>query len=260
MTVMRRTTPSKPLQDAYRRCASLQRRHDPTFHVATRVLPADVRPAVHALYGFLRGADEIVDAPGPQRTPQQRREALDAWQQALEDGVARGGTDHPLLAALVDAAPRHGLPLEELRTYMDSMRIDCDGRVRLRSRDELDRYMNGSAAAVGRLMAPLIGVPQERREDVARLGVAFQLTNFLRDVREDYEMDRVYLPDLDEEALASGAPAIVPAGEVHRARELFGAARAVTESCTPRARPGIRIACAVYLRVLRRLDHSGAVA
>ena len=89
---------------------------------------------------------------------------------------------------------------------MDSMRVDCDGRVRLSSRAELDTYMNGSAAAVGRVMAPLIGVPAERREDVARLGVAFQLTNFLRDVREDYAMDRVYLPGLDEEALAARAP------------------------------------------------------
>src|SRR5918993_499208 len=75
------------------------------------------------------------------------------------------------------------LPLEELGVYMDSMRVDC-GRVRIASRDELDRYMNGSAAAVGRLMAPLLG--SDAPEEVARLGVAFQLTNFIRDVREDY--------------------------------------------------------------------------
>src|SRR3954449_2782896 len=205
--------------DAYIRCAALQRRHDPTFHLATQVLSRDVRPAVHALYGYLRGADELVDGPDRAPTPVERRAALDAWQQTLADGVAAGGSDHPVIAALVDAGRRHDLPLHELGVYMDSMRVDCDGRVRLRTRQELDRYMNGSAAAVGRVMAPLIGVAPGHSEDVARLGVAFQLTNFLRDVREDYAMDRVYLPGLDEDALASGAPAPVPAEELRRARE-----------------------------------------
>jgi 15-cis-phytoene synthase len=252
--------PDTDTQEAYIRCAALQRRHDPTFHLATRVLGRDVRPAVHALYGFLRGADELVDGPARAETPEARRAALDAWQATLADGVAAGGSDHPLIAALVDAGRRHALPLEELGVYMDSMRVDCDGSVRISSRAELDTYMNGSAAAVGRVMAPLIGVPAERREDVARLGIAFQLTNFLRDVREDYAMDRVYLPGLDEAALAAGSPAPAPADEVGRARELFGAARAVLAACTPRARPGIAVACSVYRLVLRRIERSGVVA
>src|SRR3954447_12711413 len=118
---MRLTTET---QDAYIRCAALQRRHDPTFHLATQVLGRDVRPAVHALYGFLRGADELVDGPERAATPQGRRAALDAWQRALADGVANGASDHPLIAALVDAGRRHDLPLGELDVYMDSMRVD----------------------------------------------------------------------------------------------------------------------------------------
>ena len=246
---------------AYTRCAALQRRHDPTFHVATRALGRDVRPAVHALYGFLRGADELVDGPDRPPTPQGRRAALDHWQATLADGIAAGGSDHPVIAALVDAGRRHDLPLHELGVYMDSMRVDCGGRVRIGSRDELDAYMNGSAAAVGRVMAPLLGVAAERREDVARLGVAFQLTNFLRDVREDFAMDRVYLPGLDEAALADGRPAALPAAEVHRARQLFrDSARAVLSACTPRARPGIALATTIYGRVhLRRIERRGVV-
>ncbi|QEC49627.1 phytoene/squalene synthase family protein [Baekduia soli] len=246
------------VRESYARCRAVQRRHDPTFHVATQALGRDVRPAVHALYGFVRGADEIVDGPDRPPTAQDRREALDAWQATLEDGLATGHSDHPVIAALVDAGVRHRLPLSELGVYMDSMRVDCDGRVRLRTRQELDRYMDGSAAAVGRIMAPLIGVRSERREDVARLGTAFQLTNFLRDVREDFAMDRVYLPGVDEDALAAGRRA-VPAEELHRARELFGSARAVLSACTPRARPGIAFACGVYRLVLRRVEHSGVV-
>src|SRR3954469_25648406 len=95
--------PDSEVAQAYARCAELQRRHDPTFHVATRALPADVRPAVHALYGFLRGADELVDGPERPPTPETRRAALDAWQATLEEGVRTGRCDHPVIAALVDA-------------------------------------------------------------------------------------------------------------------------------------------------------------
>src|SRR4051794_486347 len=254
--------PDIELPAAYSRCAALQRRHDPTFHLATRALGRDVRPAVHALYGFLRGADELVDGSGRPPTPEARRAALDDWHRELRDGMASGTSEHPVIAAVVDAGQRHDLPLEELDAYMRSMRIDCSGRVRLRTADELDAYMNGSAAAVGRVMAPLIGVPRAGREDVARLGVAFQLTNFLRDVREDFAMDRVYLPGLDEQALAQGRPTPVPPEEVGRARELFrDSARAVLDACTPRARPGIALATTIYRRVhLARIERRGLVA
>ena len=229
--------------------------------MATQALPRDVRPAVHALYGYVRGADEIVDGLGRPGTPQARRAALDAWQRTLEDGMAAGRSEHPVIAALVHAGRRHDLPLHELSVYMDSMRVDCGGRVRLTTREELDRYMNGSAAAVGRVMAPLIGVREEDREEVARLGIAFQLTNFLRDVREDYAMDRVYLPGLDERALAQGRRAPAPHDETRRARELLhGSARAVLSACAPRARPGIALACAVYRIVLGRIERRGVVA
>jgi phytoene synthase len=250
------------IDDAYLRCAALQRRHDPTFHLATQVLARDVRPAVHALYGYVRGADEIVDGPCRPATPQGRRAALDAWQRTLADGIAAGGSDHPVIAALVDAGRRHDLPLEELDVYMDSMRVDCVDHVRIASRAELDAYMNGSAAAVGRVMAPLIGVPREHAEDVARLAVAFQLTNFLRDVREDYNMDRVYLPDLNTDALAAGRPLPAPLPEVRRAARLFReSAGAVLAACTPRARPGIALATTIYRRVhLARIERRGLVA
>jgi phytoene synthase len=242
---------------AYATCAAMQRRHDPTYSIATCVLPRDVRPAVQALYGFLRGADEIVDGTRRPPTPAARRIALGEWERALADGVAAGWSDHPVIAALVDAGREHRLPLGELSVYIDSMRVDCDGHVRLRTREELDAYMNGSAATVGRVIAPLLGVPPERREDVARLGVAFQLTNFLRDVREDFAMDRVYLPGVDEEALAEGRHTPAPAEELARAREHFGAARAVSRAARPGARPGIRLACAVYRRVLARIERRG---
>ena len=201
---------------AYRACRRLQRRHDPTFWCATRCLPRDVRPAVHALYGFVRGADEIVDGPGRLPPGPARRAALDAWHAELDRGVRAGPTDHPVIAALVDAGDRHRLPLHLLGRYMASMRVDCDEPVRIANDSELDRYMEGSAATVGLIMAPLLGAPPEAHGDIARLGVAFQLTNFLRDVAADWRLDAL----------------------------------------TPAMRPGIRVARGVYARVLDRVERN----
>src|SRR5215213_7053186 len=173
------------VREGYELGRRMHRRHDPTYYWATRRLPGSVRPATHALYGYVRTADEIVD--GPQRAPtaEQRRAALDAWEAELQRARA-GARSHPVAGALVDAGTRHDLPLDELGPYMRSMRADC-GPVRIGGWDELDVYMDGSAGSVGRIMAPLLGVPERFHAHFGRLGQAFQLANFIRDVREDWE-------------------------------------------------------------------------
>ena len=246
------------LQQSYRTCRRLQRRHDPTFYCATYCLPRDVQPAVHALYGFVRGADEIVDG-GRLPPGAARRAALNAWEAELEAGLADGRSEHPVIAALVDAGPRHDLPMHLLSRYMESMRVDCEEPLRIVSRAQLDAYMDGSAATVGRIMAPLLQAPDP--EAVARLGVAFQLTNFIRDVPRDWRLDRVYLPGLPEEALRTGA-ATAPvreriAQEVARARSLFADTAGLALALAPRMRHGVRIARAVYASVLDRVERNG---
>ncbi len=249
------------LRESYRTCRRLQRRHDPTFYCATRALPRSVRPAVHAVYGFVRGADEIVDGPRRAGESGVRRAALDLWQAELERGLRAGGSDHPVIAALVDAGPRHGLPLHLLPRYMDSMRMDCHAPLRIGSDADLDRYMDGSAATVGRIMAPVLGAPPDVHEHVARLGVAFQLTNFIRDVPLDWALDRVYLPDLAEEDLRRGTPSAAlrerVARHVARARGLFADTAGVADSLSPAMGPGVRMARAVYARVLDRVEQNG---
>jgi phytoene synthase len=245
------------LRPAYAACRRLQRRHDPTYFVATSLLPRAVRPAIHAVYGFVRTADQIVDGPDRPATPDQRRAALDAWQRELD--LARSGAQaHPVPTALVDAADRHELPLDELRTYMASMRLDC-APVRIRDDAELDRYMNGSAAAVGRIMAPLIGAPG-RPEEVARLGMAFQLANFVRDVREDWALDRIYLPGLEESDLEAGHAGESfrerVARQVDRARGMFHETRGVDAEVPGRVRQGMCLARMVYGRVLDGVERA----
>jgi phytoene synthase len=254
------TTLSTELAGSYELCRRIHRRFDPTYYWATRRLPPDVRPAVHALYGFVRGADELVDGPRRPPDPAARRAALDAWEGELSAGLERGHSDHPVIAALVDAGTRHDLPLDELRVYMRSMRVDC-GRVRMATADELDRYMDGSAGSVGRIMAPLLGVPQADADAFGAMGKAFQLTNFLRDVREDWVLDRVYVPSAspDELTRPQAPPRLreLVAGEVARARGLFVATAPAVAGTNGRVRPAIRLARAVYLRVLERIERAG---
>jgi 15-cis-phytoene synthase len=247
------------LRESYRTCRRMQRRHDPTYYCATRCLPGNVRPAVHALYGFVRGADQIVDGPGRPPAAAPRHAALDAWQGELERGLGAGRSDHPVIAALVDAGRRHRMPLHLLPRYIDSMRVDCDEPVRVTSREQLDDYMDGSAATVGRILAPVLDAPDP--EAFARLGVAFQLTNFIRDVGADWQLGRVYLPGVPEEELAAGIAGDGlrerVANEVARARALFAETAGVAATTGPRLRRGIRVARAVYARVLDRVERGG---
>jgi phytoene synthase len=249
---------------SYETCRRMQRRHDPTYYWATRRLPAEIRPATHALYGYVRTADEIVDGPYRPASTEARRAALDAWERELERGLAAGRSPHPVVGALVDAGLRHRLPLGELGIYMRSMRIDC-APVRIETWPELEAYMDGSAGSVGRIMAPLLGVPAQHHGGFGRLGQAFQLANFIRDVREDTALDRVYLPaedrarfgvgesDLHGEQASPELRALL-ALEVRRARAMFAEAEPAMAAAPGSVRSGIRFAVAVYLRVLDRVE------
>ncbi len=255
------------LTAAYDTCRRMHRRHDPTYYWATRRLPAEVRPATHALYGYVRTADQLVDGPRRPPTAEARRAALDAWERELARGLDEGASPNPVVGALVDAARRHDLPLAELEPYMRSMRVDC-ARVRISSWEELVAYMEGSAGSVGRIMAPLLGVPERHHADYGRLGLAFQHANFVRDVAEDYALDRIYLPEEDRERFgvpeehfgrATATPELraLVEHEVGRARRLFAAAAPAVIAAPAAVRPGIRLACAVYESVLDRVEAAG---
>jgi len=244
------STIAPDLESSYDHCRRLHRRFDPTYYWATRRLPDDVRPAVHALYAFVRTADEIVDGPRRPPDPAARRAALDTCERQLKDAIAGRRSADPAVNALVDAARRHRLPLHELDPYFESMRMDC-GPVRMTTWAELERYMLGSAGSVGGILAALLDVPAERRDAFVRLALAFQLTNFIRDVREDWELDRVYLPAEELERFGfQGTLAL----QVARARELFHESTPAAELVSPRVRRGMLLARSVYGAVLDRAE------
>ncbi|MGH3980483.1 MAG: phytoene/squalene synthase family protein [Pseudonocardiaceae bacterium] len=189
------------LRQAYGHCRELNATHGRTYFLATRLLPPASRPAIHALYGFARYADEIVDNLDDTRPWSQRLAALDAFTERMRDGLVAGGSEHPVLAALVHTARRYEIDPQHFEDFMASMRMDrpveAGGVAGYRTFEELAGYVHGSAAVIGLQVLPVLGtvVPRERAEPhAAALGVAFQITNFLRDVGEDLDRGRVYLP------------------------------------------------------------------
>ncbi|MEU8780226.1 phytoene/squalene synthase family protein [Streptomyces sp. NPDC048637] len=184
------------LREAYAHCRRLNARHGKTYFLATRLLPAARRPAVHALYGFARWADDIVDDPATGHTTADRACALDALQQCLDTGLRGGESTEPVVRAVAHTAAVHGIDHRHFADFMTSMRSDLTV-TDYPTYADLRRYMHGSAAVMGLQMLPVLGtvVPQEEAvPHAAALGIAFQLTNFLRDVGEDLDRGRVYLP------------------------------------------------------------------
>ncbi|WP_101296914.1 phytoene/squalene synthase family protein [Halegenticoccus soli] len=172
---------------------AIQRRTGRTFHLATRVLPKRVRWPTYVLYAFFRLADEIVD--GADRAPPGRqREQLERLRAAALGEVE---TDHPVLSAFREVREEYGVADADVDAFVDAMATDIT-KDRYATHAELKEYMRGSSVAVGRMMTAIMRPddPERALPHAAALGEAFQLTNFLRDVREDVvERDRIYLPE-----------------------------------------------------------------
>jgi phytoene synthase len=174
-------------------CERLARREAGNFYPAFRLLPNEQRRAMCALYAFLRIADDIGDGPG---SPTQKRQDLDTWQHALEQALA-GTYRHPLHPALHRAVGVHGIPPEHLIAVLDGIRMDL-GPVEYATFDDLYRYCYRVASAVGLACIHIWGFADDRAKTLAEsAGIAFQLTNILRDLREDAGRQRVYLPRED---------------------------------------------------------------
>lgn len=209
---------------------SIHRRTGKTFYYATRLLPERVRHPTYVLYAFFRVADEVVDNPNGLSAEEQHERLLDIEDAAL----GREPTDDPVLAAFSDVREEYGIPDEEIEVFVEAMRTDIE-KSRYETYDELESYMRGSAAAVGVMMTIVMetddaatALPKARR-----LGEAFQLTNFLRDVGEDIaDRDRIYLPqstldacgadpaDIEERRFTDEIGAAIER-ELKRAEELY---------------------------------------
>jgi phytoene synthase len=251
------------LAAAYARCRDLHRQHGRTYYLATRLLPAWKRRHVHALYGFTRYADEIVDRT-EDLPPAERAARLTAWSDAFLAGLAGKPTDDPLLPAVLHTIAVFDLDRTDFASFLRSMAMDLTV-TSYPTYDDLLDYMEGSAAVIGTMMLPILGSsdPAVAREPARQLGFAFQLTNFIRDIAEDLERGRVYLPleDLDRFGLTPadlrpGNPKVksLIAYEVSRARRHYALAAPGIPLLEPASQACMRTAYQLYGGILAEVE------
>ncbi len=186
------------LRASYIECKKLNSLHGKTYYLATLLLPKEKRPFVHALYGFARFADEIVDDLNSSLSSSEKANALNSWGNQVLKDLHAGSSDDPIAAALVDTALRFRIPIEYFESFLHSMKIDLT-ITEYQSYEDLYEYVYGSAAVIGLQMVHILGTNSPSDLDAAKiaaekLGIAFQLANFIRDVGEDLDRGRVYLP------------------------------------------------------------------
>ena len=249
------------LRAAYTRCRQLNAQHGRTYFLATRLLPAQKRPYVHALYGFARYADEIVDDLASPLTLAQKT----AWLQELADDPL--GHDHPVSRALADTMARWDIPPHHVTDFLTSMQMDLTTDS-YQTYEDLMVYVHGSAAVIGLQMLPILEpvVPREIAAPYAvDLGVAFQLSNFIRDVGEDLARGRVYLPQEDlatfgvdrehlQRGVVDGPVRRLLAFQIDRTRELYRSARLGVRLLDPTSRPCIETALTLYGEILDAVE------
>ena len=182
------------LRKSYAECKKLNAQHGKTYYLATLLLPPEKRPFVHALYGFARYADEIVDDLASTLTEDEKSLALHKWGQGVLSDIKEGTSHDHIGAALVDTVNRFAIPINYFEAFLKSMTMDLTV-TEYHTYEDLMEYVYGSAAVIGLQMVPILGALSPDAYIAAeKLGIAFQLANFIRDVGEDLDRGRVYLP------------------------------------------------------------------
>jgi len=182
------------LRKSYAECKKLNSQHGKTYYLATLLLPPAKRPFVHALYGFARYADEIVDDLNSTLSDDEKAKALKQWGDGVLADIKTGKSHDHIGAALVDTVKRFNIPISYFEAFLKSMTMDLTV-TEYHSYEDLLEYVYGSAAVIGLQMVPILGTLNPDAYAAAeKLGIAFQLANFIRDVGEDLERGRVYLP------------------------------------------------------------------
>ncbi len=282
MTVLAQTgqAPSAPraapvqLRTAYGVCRHITRKAARNFYYAFLVLPRRKRDALSAVYAFMRHADDISD--DPQLTPEDKRLRLNAWLDSLHGVVAGEPTDDPVLMAVGDSQRRFKIPTELLETLVYGTAMDVvpandqrpstiDGpRVLYPTFDDLYNYCYHVASVVGLVCIRVFGYRDPAAEALAeRCGIAFQLTNIIRDVKEDAAMGRIYLPQEDLDRCGIGASmfrAPNPAAfrallemEADRARQYYDSGRQLIAYMDEDSQAALWTLVEIYSRLLDKI-------
>jgi presqualene diphosphate synthase len=235
-----------------------------SFYTAMRILPPEQRRAMFEIYAFCRAVDDIADDPGPRA---ERIVKLRAWRSDI--GTLYAGPHPPALDGLAHAVHAFGLQREDFIAVIDGMEMDVFADIHAPDMATLELYCDRVACAVGRLSVRVFGLPEGPGVMLAdQLGRALQLTNILRDLDEDAEMGRLYLPveALREAGITTTEPAAALADPrvewachaiAQRARAHFTKAEEIMAGCPRRSVRAPRLMAAVYGTILQRLVERG---
>lgn len=248
------------LADAYRHCEEVTRASGTSFAYGMLLLPAERRSAMHAIYAFARRIDDVADGNGPAAA---RIAALARAREEIRDPGAH--PDDPVLVAVADTARRYPLPLEAFVELVDGAEMDVRG-TEYETFDDLLLYCRRVGGTIGRLSAAVFGSsdPPAAAALAEDLGIAFQLTNILRDVREDYARGRVYLPreDLERFGCSLEPPwprfAELVRFETARAEEWYDRGLGLLPLLDRPSASCVRAMAGVYRRLLRRIARTPA--
>jgi phytoene synthase len=253
--------PVVTLEDSYARCRELNKRYGTTYYWSTKVLPKVKQHHVWALYGFCRYADDIVDDLGPAPV-EQRADALREFGDRFFADVERGASSDPVLKAVVHTVKAFDIDLDCFRRFLRSMTMDLTV-TEYDTWADLCEYMDGSAAVIGEMMLPILEPLQPEALPHARdLGDAFQLTNFLRDIAEDLDRSRQYVPqedlrrfgvDLTERRVTPQFVELMQF-EIARCRALYASADLGLAMLPPQSARCIQAARVLYGRILDKIE------
>ena len=256
------------LRASYEECKRLNALHGKTYYLATLLLPKAKRPFVHALYGFARYADEIVDDLASELSVEEKAEVLSKWGNGVLADLKKGTSQDHVGRALIDTVNRFDIPHEHFEAFLHSMTMDLTVQ-EYESYEDLLEYVYGSAAVIGLEMVPILGpLHTDAFEAAKKLGIAFQLANFIRDVDEDLDRGRVYLPlkelaqfgvtrEMLEERVLT--PEIIEAlkFQIARVRQLQAEAAPGITMLEASSRPCIEAASTLYCGIVDEVEKIG---
>jgi phytoene synthase len=250
-----------PVDQSYEYCCRVARSRAKNFYYSFLLLSRHQRRAMCAIYAFMRYCDDLSDEPDATRA------AIHRWRSEMEDALEGKFSGHPVWPAFHHAVRRFGIPHEYFREMIDGVLSDLEP-VRFETFDQLYRYCYRVASVVGLTIIHIFGFDTRSALPLAeKCGVAFQLTNILRDVKEDSELGRVYLPLEDlrrfgvtEEDLRSGnrneAFLRLMGFEGARARSYYNESRPLLDLIHPRSRPSLWALISIYSRLLERIERT----
>ncbi len=253
------------LEQSYAECKRLNRKFGTTYYWSTQLLPVVKRHHVHALYGFTRYADDIVDDLGSAATVAERKTALADYGQRFFRDLDRGDSDHLVLKAVVHTVRAFRIEPDCFHRFLRSMAMDLDTAT-YETFDDLLVYTDGSAAVIGEMMLPILEPTSPEAKPHARdLGIGFQLSNFWRDVNEDLDRGRVYIPqeDLRKFGADPWLRKVTPewrdvmAFEIARARRYCESGDIGIRMLPPKSAACIRGARSLYCGILGQIEAAG---